>query len=236
MSSKPTLRLDWCSHAAAKYAVEHWHYSQRMPSGKLVRVGVWENDQYIGCVLFGRGAIYRIGSPFGVGQTEAVELVRVALCRHVTPVSRIVAIAVNMLHKQSPGLRVIVSYADESHGHHGGIYQAMNWVYLGPVTMPTNVIVNGRPQHRRSAHAAYGTYSIEWLRANVDRNAAYDVPVTKHKYVMPLDDAMRDQIAPLAKPYPKRSRAGSIDSDAPGFHSGQGGANPTPALHETAAD
>jgi hypothetical protein len=27
MSSKPVLKLDWCSHAAAKYAVEHWHYS-----------------------------------------------------------------------------------------------------------------------------------------------------------------------------------------------------------------
>ena len=28
--SKPTLKLDWCSHEAAKYAVEHWHYSKRI--------------------------------------------------------------------------------------------------------------------------------------------------------------------------------------------------------------
>ena len=29
MSDKPVLKLDWCSHAAAKYAVEHWHYESR---------------------------------------------------------------------------------------------------------------------------------------------------------------------------------------------------------------
>jgi hypothetical protein len=28
----------------------------------------------------------------------------------------------------------------------------------------------------------------------------------KHKYLMPLDEAMRAQIAPLAKPYPKRAK------------------------------
>ena len=28
----------------------------------------------------------------------------------------------------------------------------------------------------------------------------------KHRYALPLDDAMRAQIAPLAKPYPKRPK------------------------------
>jgi hypothetical protein len=56
----------------------------------------------------------------------------------------------------------------------------------------------------------------------------------KYRYLMPLDDAMREQIAPLAKPYPKRQpvRAGSIDSDATTFHEEEGSANLTPALQE----
>ena len=29
---------------------------------------------------------------------------------------------------------------------------------------------------------------------------------SKHRYLMPLDEAMRAQIAPLAKPYPKRAK------------------------------
>lgn len=73
------LVVDWCSYEAAKYAVEHWHYSERMPAGKLVKLGIWENSCFVGVVVFGRGAIYNIGKPFGLGQTECVELVRVAL-------------------------------------------------------------------------------------------------------------------------------------------------------------
>ncbi len=34
------LRVDWCSHKAAKYAVTHWHYSRTMPSGKLAKIGL----------------------------------------------------------------------------------------------------------------------------------------------------------------------------------------------------
>ena len=53
----------------------------------------------------------------------------------------------------------------------------------------------------------------------------------KHRYLYPLDAAMRAQIEPLRKPYPKR--AASIDSDAAGFHPAEGGANPTAALQLT---
>jgi len=55
MSDKVDLRLDWCSHAAAKYAVEHWHYSKTMPVSKRVNIGVWEGEKFIGR-LFLRGA------------------------------------------------------------------------------------------------------------------------------------------------------------------------------------
>ena len=48
--------------------------------------------------------------------------------------------------------------------------------------------------------------------------------------MMPLDKAMRAQIQPLAKPYPKR--ATSIDSDAADIQSAEGGATPTVALNE----
>ena len=76
------LYLDWCSHEAAKFAVEHWHYSKVMPKGKLIKIGVWEDGRFIGVVLFGRGANNHIGNPFSLTQTEAAELVRIALIDH----------------------------------------------------------------------------------------------------------------------------------------------------------
>ena len=56
MNSRPELKIDWCTHEAAKYAVEHWHYSKRMPKSKLAKFGVWEGGKFVGCVIFGVGA------------------------------------------------------------------------------------------------------------------------------------------------------------------------------------
>jgi hypothetical protein len=66
------------------------------------------------------------------------------------------------------------------------------------------------------------------VRVHLDPKATEWIGVEKYRYLMPLDDAMRKQIEPLRKPYPKR--AGSIGSDAPGLQPGEGGANPTSAL------
>ena len=230
MSSRPELRLDWCSHAAAKYAVEHWHYSQSLPAGKLAKIGVWESGRFIGCVLFGRGAAIHIGSPFGLRQTEVCELVRVALNEHIWPVSRILSIAVRLLRQSMTGLRLIVSFADSNQGHHGGIYQASGWLFLGE-SRGRAIRVNGELVHPKTCHSryGYGGQSIPWLRANVDPLAENVMMPPKLKYVMPLDHDMRRQIEPLAKPYPKR--AGSVDSDAAAAHAAEGGAKPTPALH-----
>jgi hypothetical protein len=40
---KVDLKLDWATHAAAKYACENWHYSKCSPSPltKPVKIGVW---------------------------------------------------------------------------------------------------------------------------------------------------------------------------------------------------
>ena len=69
------LRLDYCDFKAAKFACLNWHYSKAVPAGKLVKVGVWENDKFIGCVLFGRGANNNMHKAFGLKVTECCELI-----------------------------------------------------------------------------------------------------------------------------------------------------------------
>jgi len=219
--SKPVLRVDWCGHDAAKYAVEHWHYSRCLPAGTLVKIGSWEGENFIGCVIFGHGANNNIGKPFGLKQTEVCELVRIALTKHETPVSRIASLAIKFLNKQSPGIRLIVSYADPLQGHHGGVYQAMGWLYVGASQAQAGVMYRGKIMHKRTADSLFGT--IKGMEKS---------PVLwKHKYLMPLDDAMRAQIAPLAKPYPKRdSCVTSKASVATGDQPAEGGATPTVTL------
>jgi hypothetical protein len=232
-ASKPTLKVDWCTHEAAKYAVENWHYSKRLPMPPLVKIGAWEDGKYIGCVLFSRGANQNIGAPYGLAQTECCELVRVALRNHATPVTRIVAIALRFLRKNAPGIRLAVSYADPSEGHHGGIYQGGGWVYAGESGSATKYLHDGRWKHSREVNAV--SFASTGQPGSGKIRNWQSLPKKqfpgKHKYLMPLDDAMRAQIAPLSRPYPKKiTRAGSADSGTPGTQPGRDGATPISAL------
>ena len=64
-----SLRLDWCSHEAARYACEHWYSRSEMPVGKLVKIGVWEDGQFVGVLIFGcgTGGVAKIGERLGAG-------------------------------------------------------------------------------------------------------------------------------------------------------------------------
>ena len=229
--TKPALRVDWGTHQAAAYACQHWHYSATTPPPPRTILGVWEDGVFVGVVIFSRGAARHIGTAYGLAQTEIVELSRVALRSHHAPVSRIVSIAVRMLKAQAPGLRLLVSYADPAHGHNGSIYQAMGWTYVGPSASTVSYLgPDGKRWHSRMVSPSgvkkvYGVYRRVYTpdQCTVLRETG------KHKYLYPLDEAMRRQIAPLAKSYPKR--AGSIVADAPSDQDGEGGAEPTPALH-----
>lgn len=200
---KPDLVVDWASHDAARYACTNWHYSKVLPTGKLVKVGAWENGKFIGVVIFSRGAAMNIGRPYGLDQTEICELTRIALTNHESFVSEIMAAAFKFLKQKVPGMRLIVSYADPMQGHHGGIYQATNWIYEGTSKMRW-IRFKGKLTHPKSLYAKYNTQSVEWLHKHVDPTAAWVEVPAKHKYLMPLDKKMRRQIKHLAKPYPKR--------------------------------
>jgi hypothetical protein len=211
---KPVLKIDWATHEAAKFACLNWHYSKSIPVGKLVKVGVWENEKFIGVIIFAYGANKNIGKPFGLTQNECCELVRVALTRHETTVSRIMAISIKWLKKQSPGLRLVVSYADTAQGHHGGIYQATNWFYIGSILQSSTAEFDGKIAHKRTFDSA----GIKGYKLHP--------AIPKHKYALPLDDKMCEKIAPLAKSYPKRVKKQDFENP-----SELGGAFPTDALH-----
>lgn len=235
--AKADLKLDWCSHAAAKYAVEHWHYSRCVPNQKTAKLGVWENQRFIGCVLFGDGANNNLYKPFGLKYEQGAELVRVALTSHKSPVSKIVSVAIRLFQRAYPTMRLILSFADPEQGHIGGIYQAGNWIYLGETLPSDEYIVKGRRMHGRALRSTRSTHALknikannvlDWTRKVIDPEAKAVEGSSKLRYAMPLDAEMRARILPLAKPYPKR--VGSADSGTAGDQLAGGGASPTSTL------
>lgn len=198
------LRLDWCSHDAAKYAVQNWHYSGTMPFGKTAKVGVWENDTFKGVVIYARGASKHIGDPFNMDMTEVCELQRMALDDHATPTSRIISISLKLLQERSPELRLVVSFADPEQGHDGTVYQASNWLYLGTNNTKPKFNIGGEIRHSRSVGKEYGTMGIENLREMLpdDTTVEFVDVADKHKYVYPLDDDARELVESMSELYP----------------------------------
>lgn len=183
-----------CSHEAAKFAVMNWHYSGTMPKSKLVKFGVWEDEHFIGAMIFGHGASPHLGKSLGLDITEVCELIRVALTDHQTPVSRIIAKGIRLLDRAQPRLRCVVSFADPKEGHRGGIYQAGNWIYTGQSNDVTEYLIDGRWRHTRAVYS----------RPERKTAPTRQMP-GKYRYLYPLDRAMRRKIQPLALPYPRGS-------------------------------
>jgi len=113
--------------------------------------------------------------------------------------------------------------------HVGAIYQAGNWTYVGTSSPDFYYVApNGKRYHSRSVHAS--GYAMQFGRKTYtlkpEEMERIDTP-GKHKYLMPLDDAMRAQIEPLRKPYPKRPKQATTS-----FPETCGGAAPTRTLQE----
>jgi len=196
-----------------------------MPIGKIVKIGVWEGGEFVGCVLYSTGASPQLHKAFGINRMEVCELVRIALAEHRAPVSRITAISLKFLKRRCPKLRLVVSFADPEQGHLGTIYQAGNWGYLGRSTagiyfrMPDGTVTHNRnlagPKGFGAGsptRAAQASYSRR-LRDGLESGAIKKVTTRpKFKYVYPLDSGMRQQLEAIKKPYPKAREAFAVDA------------------------
>lgn len=193
---------------AIKYACLHFHYARAVPANPLGYNIYNDSGEWCGVILYARGATPNIGSPYGLAVGGVLELVRVALNGKQEATSQAVALTLKQLHKDVPQCRLIVSYADCDQNHLGTIYQATNWIYEGLSKGDTYFIIKGKKTHRKSVSSRIVTIMV---RRFFDPNAVSFRSAGKRKYLMPMDKAMRKQIAPLAKPYPKNEDWVKID-------------------------
>ena len=192
------LFIDYCSYEASKFSVINYHYSKAMPSGKLVRFGVWEDKKFIGAVLFGSGANPNIGKIVDLSPYEVCELVRVALTTHKNPVSKIVAFCMKKLSKDFPNIKAVISYADPRFNHKGKIYQAMNWLYLGETKKATHFMQDGKFFHSRTINQK----NREQKEGKVFDRSTYEiVHLTKHKYIYLFNKLLKKRIIDDIKQY-----------------------------------
>lgn len=202
------MRIDKATPDAARFACMQFHYAHAVPVCQFV-YNVWnDNDEWCGCIIYGGGATPNIAHPYNKWAGQVLELERVALNgkQGHGKTSTAVAMTLKALAKEAPWVDLVVSYADLDQAHVGVLYQATNWIYTGLTNADSRgaFIVNGKKMHPKTVHSKGWKQSLLWLRENVDANAEEFITKGKHKYLYPLNRAMRKRIQVLAVPYPKR--------------------------------
>ena len=183
-----------------EYACKKYHYSKTLPAGRKMAFAIFEKDKFVGVIIYSTGANNNIAKPFSLNQGEVIELTRVALKSHENFVSYYIAQTLKIIREKSPRVKIIVSYADIDHQqHHGGIYQATNWIYLGiSKTSDAQYFYKNKWTHVRTLDS-YDKLKKEKLKRTLPKRENSD----KHKYIYCIDKKERKKYIKQSKPYPK---------------------------------
>ena len=106
---------------------------------------------------------------------------------------------------------LLVSFADPTHGHHGGIYQASSWNFHGKGNVSMDgLIIDGIFKPGRSCNSAYGSRSPEKVRQILGPAHIVEPHYDEGKYLywraldrQGMEKAKRLELK--ASPYPKPS-------------------------------
>ena len=160
--------------------VKQHHYSGRVPS----------NIQFVGTLhdhggLFGDygkavAAVFFCIPPTRWSQ-PVIELARLVRADQQVPLTMLLSLSCKRL--KSAGHDLLVSFADRTQGHHGGIYQAASWKYAGCRNRQMDgVLLDGVFVPGRSCNSKWGTRSPEKLTQILGRKVMPHYDEGKHLY------------------------------------------------------
>jgi len=200
--------LKLASRKAIRIACLKYHYAGRFPTAGSIGFSVFnDNNEFCGVVVFGIGANPQMGAQYGLRIGQIMELTRVALNGKQGVTTKAVSIAIRLLKKERPLLKMLVSYADMDQNHKGIIYQAMNWVYVGQTAKGITFFIdkNGEKRHPINVRLKSKRYGIT-REESIKRLGFRPIKtIGKHKYLYPLEKDMVELVKGLRKPYPKNA-------------------------------
>ena len=210
---------EWEVKPVGRATADRWfgmyHYSGTSGTVNGKAFGVYAGDA-VSLVAIGPSANKDgLAKRYGLeAYTGNVEIVRVAVHPDSpkNTASRSVALVCHYVSRWF-GLEWLFSYADTGQGHHGGIYQALNAIYVGTTPARHGYLLDGESIHPRAVVHMFGTES--W--AKVSRMAAergkelvkvQDMNTPKHTYILPIAGPatrrkIRQHLSSYSLPYPK---------------------------------
>jgi len=121
-----------------------------------------------------------------------------------------IARALNWLKVNMPNIKVVISYADNTVGHHRYCYQASGFTYYGQSRPVKEHYIDGKRVHERVLNSRYGSGSVEYCQKLLgDRYVCKINKETKSRYYKIIAQNKREKQQILKKilveslPYPK---------------------------------
>lgn len=201
----------------ARPYIATFHYSKTMPdSSKFIYAG-YLGAQLCGIVVYGMGCgknQYTAVIP-DIKNGEYIELTRLWVADDMpkNTESKLISKSLKLL---PPQIKLVVSFADESRGHAGIIYQATNWYYIG-VNNGGKMLVNksGIEKHPRiisiyrERHPELKNKDVKFIMELL--GLKYKQGGRKHKYIFLRGTKkerarMFERIKPKIQPYPKTDK------------------------------
>lgn len=192
-----------CERSEAEELLEA-HYTGTLPKGVKALFGLYEGEGLVGVAALGIPSYPGTSkSLYPENPGSVLDLRRFYVTHAVGPNAE--SWFLSRVLKQLPSdNEVVLAFADQTVGHHGAIYQATNFVYLGE-TAPS--------YHYESPNGDYVHKRVPWNRAkaagNTEMGAANEAglrrvaDLPKYRYAYPRSRRARASLTARALPYPK---------------------------------
>ena len=187
--------------------IEKHHYSHNVNGVQsLYHYGLFTEGNFgihkmIGAMMYAHPSMPATAATYNpINPTKCLELRRL-VCIDATPKnteSFFIGQTFKLL-KRDTDMEVIVSFADQHHGHTGVIYKATNFDYLGETSRGRILMVDGKEMHSRSLNQLDRPYGRELKRRYEagDENIFWKNTKPKHIYVYYLNKKIKRQIKKL---------------------------------------
>lgn len=207
------LELRVVDETFAKTFISKYHYSKTC-SRIVVAIGEFNGNEMVNCIVFnycsGREMAQQVMKN---GSNEnTLELARMVSIepKPKNLESYCIAKACKWLKENMPNIKVIISYADNTMGHHGYCYQASGFTYYGQSRPTKEHYLDGKRVHERVLNSRYGSSSYEQLKKELgDRYVCKINKETKSRYYKIIAQDKRERERVMANilvesmPFPK---------------------------------
>ena|SRR3990167_8600750 len=203
------------SRNIAKPFIEKYHYTKSIgkvsvayglfDTNKTEKIGFLDECKLVGIITYGQVSSRDLAQSIfeGGNQYNTLEFLRMAVLDDCNcPRSLFISKTVKMLRNYFPGIKCLVSFADQTEGHFGYVYQASNWIYCGVTSKKYHYLLNGKRINKRMVFDKAKSLKMT-EKEYVEKFSYIKKPeLPKFRYIYLLDKDIRLKLEIL--PYPKR--------------------------------